>query len=312
MDYAEVFEQYDHEIRLFIVYMKDREYSKETQKGYLHDVKHFLISLDGKSVKDLTDIDVMYYLTEVREKGAGPRYRNRCLSAIRLFYKVMVKFKVAASNPAVEIEKAKVEKNRQPTYLQKEALDACLELVHGRHIIRDITIIALMAYAGLRVSEIVKLNVTDFDKDNSRIAVLGKGDKWRYIPLPTELNQLLQAYLASRLEPWYSKETAFFISQRRGRISKRMVQTIAEKTFTTLLEQYPQFAGKRLSAHKLRHSFATSLMQNGTDLRTVQELLGHEDISTTQIYTHVTDEVKELAMSKIHPAIPLLLESVKC
>ncbi|WP_225229448.1 phage integrase N-terminal SAM-like domain-containing protein [Paenibacillus gallinarum] len=116
MDYAEVFEQYDHEIRLFIAYMKDREYSKETQKGYLHDVKHFLISLDGKSVKEVTDIDVMYYLTEVREKGAGPRYRNR------------------------------------------------------------------------------------------------------------------------------------FISQRRGRISKRMVQTIAEKTFTALLEQYPQFAGKRLSA----------------------------------------------------------------
>lgn len=307
MDYTEVFEQYDREIKLFIVYMKDREYSKETQKGYLHDLKHFLISLDGKPVKDVTDIDVMYYLTEAREKGAGARYRNRCLSAVRLFYKVMVKFKVAASNPALDIEKAKVEKNRQPTYLQKEALDACLELVHGRYVIRDITIIALMAYAGLRVSEIVKLNVTDFDKDNSRIAVLGKDEKWRYIPLPAELIQLLESYLASRIEPWYSKETAFFISQRRGRISKRMVQTIAEKTFAALIEQYPQLSGKRLSAHKLRHSFATDLMRNGADIRAVQELLGHEDISTTQIYTHVNDKVKERAMSLIHPVIPFVI-----
>ncbi|GAB6930442.1 site-specific tyrosine recombinase XerD [Paenibacillus sp. JCM 10914] len=304
MKYTEVFEQYDREMKLFISYMKDREYSKDTQNGYLHDIKHFLIALHGKPITDVTDIDVMYYLTEIREGGAGARYRNRCQSAIRLFYKVLMRFKIATHNPAMEIEKAKVEKNRQPTYLQKQFLDACLEWVHGRYITRDVAIIALMAYAGLRVSEIVKLNVPDFDQENSHIGVLGKGNKWRYIPLPTEMNHLLQLYLADRIVPHNMKENAFFISQFRRRISKRMVQTIAEKTFAVMTEQYPQLSGQSLSAHKLRHSFATELLRNGADLRAVQELLGHEDISTTQIYTHVLDETKERAMNKIRPAIP--------
>jgi site-specific recombinase XerD len=184
---------------LFISYMKDREYSKDTQNGYLHDLKHFLLSLNNKAVGDVTDIDVMYYLTQVRESGAGARYRNRCQSAIRLFYKVMVRFRVTDHNPAMDIEKAKVEKKRQPTYLQKQFLDASLELIKGRHLIRDAS--------------------------------------------------------------WNTKDPAFFVSQFRRRISKRMVQTIAEKTFNALIEQHPQLAGLPLSAHKLRHSFATFLLR---------------------------------------------------
>jgi len=306
MNYTEVFEHYEREVKLFLSYMKDREYAKDTQQAYLHDIKHFLNSLEGKPITEVTDIEVMYYLTQVRESGAGARYRNRCQSAIRLFYKVMIRFKLASTNPAMDIEKAKVEKNRQPTYLQKPILDACLSGIEGRYKIRDVTIIALMAYAGLRVSEIVKLNVSDFDLENSSIGVLGKGNKWRYIPLPAELNNLLQTYLEERMAPRSSKDNAFFVSQFRRRISKRMVQTIAEKTFEAMTGQFPQLSGQSLSAHKLRHSFATELLRNGADLRAVQELLGHEDISTTQIYTHVLDETKERAMNKIRPAIPLL------
>jgi integrase/recombinase XerD len=309
MAYADLFEIYERELNIFLVYMKDREYSKTTQIGYLHDIKHFLKSLKGKSISEATDIDVMNHLSGVRESGAGARYRNRCQAAIRLFYKVMVRFKESNHNPAMEIEKAKVEKNRKPTFLQKEFLDACLQFIQGRYMVRDITIFALMAYAGLRVSEIVRLNVTDFEKEGAELGVLGKGDKWRYIPLPAELSQLLQLPLLDRLQPYSKKdEKAFFISQFRRRISKRMVQSVAEKTFEALILHYPQFAGLPLSAHKLRHSFATDLLRNGADLRAVQELLGHEDISTTQIYTHVLDEAKERAMNKVRPAIPLILD----
>lgn len=304
MKYADILEHYEREINLFLVYMKDREYSLDTQKGYLHDIKHFLLSLNYKAIGDVSDIDVMYYLTQVRETGAGARYRNRCQSAIRLFYKVMIRFKVTDHNPAMDIEKAKVEKKRQPAYLQKQFLDASLELIQGRYLIRDVSIVALMAYAGLRVSEIVRLNIPDYDRDNSNIGVLGKGGKWRYIPLPVELNQLLAMYLSERINPWNSKDPAFFVSQFRRRISKRMVQTIAEKTLDALTKQYPQISGLPLSAHKFRHSFATDLLRNGADLRAVQELLGHEDISTTQIYTHVMDEAKERAMNKVRPSIP--------
>jgi site-specific recombinase XerD len=305
MEFNEDWESFQSKMELFEIYMKDREYSKATQKGYLHDLRHFLISIEGKPIDQVTDLDVMKHLTRIRETGAGPRYRNRSQSAIRLFYKVMIKFKEAAYNPAMDIEKAKVEKNRKPAFLQKPFLDACLHLVQGRYLVRDISIMALMAYAGLRVSEIVRLNISDFDREGSVLAVLGKGDKWRYLPLPPELNQLLQSALNKRIEPRSLRDNpAFFVSQFRRRISQRMVQAVAEKTFAALVEEYPQFAGQALSAHKLRHSFATDLLRNGADLRAVQELLGHEDISTTQIYTHVLDEAKERAMQTVRPSIP--------
>jgi site-specific recombinase XerD len=306
----EISELYEREISLFLIYLKDREYSKDTQQAYLNDLKHFLMNLNGKSVAEVSDIDVMLHLTKVRESGAGARYRNRCQSSIRLFYKVMIKFKLISHNPTLEIERAKVEKNRKPTYLQKQFLDACLQLVEGRYMVRDVAVIALMAYVGLRVSEIVRLNVPDFNQEGSQLAVLGKGEKWRYLPLQPEMKHLLRLALEDRIQPRNKKdETAFFISQFRRRISKRMVQTIAEKTFASLIKLHPQFNGVHLSAHKLRHSFATDLLRNGADLRAVQELLGHEDISTTQIYTHVLDEAKERAMNKVRPAIPMRFQA---
>jgi len=301
----EIQDQYERELQLFLIYMKDREYSRDTQHAYIHDIKHFLAGLGGKPVAEVTDIDIMSHLTSVRESGAGARYRNRRQSAIRLFYKVMVKFGAAGKNPALDVEKAKVDKKRKPTFLEKQFLDACIGLVQGRYYVRDVTIVALMAYAGLRVSEIVRLNRIDFHPERSELGVLGKGDKWRYLPLPLEMNELLQRCLTERIAPRNKKdEPAFFISQFGRRISKRMVQTIAEKTLAALVNEFPQLQGYPLSAHKLRHSFATDLLRNGVDLRAVQELLGHEDISTTQIYTHVLDEAKQKAMSQVRPALP--------
>lgn len=296
-------DSYERELQLFQIYMKDREYSRDTQTAYLHDLKHFLININGKKITDVTNIDIMNHLTLVRESGAGARYRNRCQSAIRLFYKVMIKFNAASANPAMDIEKAKVDKNRKPAFLEKQYLDSCTQLVQGKYRVRDVSIIALMAYAGLRVSEIVKLNTMDVS--DSLLSVRGKGDKWRYIPLPAELQELLQHYMSERIEPRNKKdEHALFISQFGRRISKRTVQTITEATFEELKKQYPQLKGMPLSSHKLRHSFATDLLRSGVDLRAVQELLGHEDISTTQIYTHVLDETKQRAMSNVRPSLP--------
>ncbi|MEK4510744.1 tyrosine-type recombinase/integrase [Paenibacillus sp. FSL K6-2524] len=302
-------EPYEREIHLFLIYMKDREYSKDTQKAYMHDLKHFLHHLHGKVIPEVSDIDIMEHLSNVRESGAGARYRNRCQSAIRLFFKVMIKFNVTKHNPTMDIEKAKVEKKRKPTFLEKQYLDASMQQVKGKYLVRDVSIIALMSYAGLRVSEIVRLNTIDVNFERSEIGVLGKGEKWRYIPLPPELTQLLQLCLSERIPPKGKKdEMAFFISQFGRRISKRMVQTISEKTFNSLIEEFPQLQGMKLSAHKLRHSFATDLLRNGADLRAVQELLGHEDISTTQIYTHVFDEAKRKAMGNVRPALPVFIQ----
>lgn len=305
MTYSFVLEHYEAELNYFLVYMRNREYSKDTQKAYMHDMKHFLESLNGKTIKEVTDLDIMTHLSEKRESGAGARYRNRCQSAIRLFFKVMIKFNLCAHNPTIDIEKAKIEKKRKPSFLEKKYLDRCTEMVEGKYKLRDVSIIALMAYAGLRVSEIVRMNVNDLNKTSGVLSIRGKGEKWRYVPLPPVLHELLRQYLKERLEPKNKKDQyAFFITQFGRRISKRMVQTISEKTLSALIDRYPDLQGMSLSAHKLRHSFATDLLKNGTDLRAVQELLGHEDISTTQIYTHVFDEAKKEAMGKVEPVLP--------
>ncbi|TYP79489.1 tyrosine-type recombinase/integrase [Paenibacillus methanolicus] len=298
-------EQYERDLSLFSNYMKDRGYSKETQAGYMRDVRRFLATLGGKPPGEADKIDVMHYLTAIREAGAGARYRNRSQSAVRLFYKILREFDRVAANPAMDIPKAKVAKNRMPSFLDKSELDETLTFVSGKYKLRDTAILALMSYAGLRVGEIVRMNMTDFDTKSTILGILGKGEKWRYVPLPAELGALLQACLAQRMKPKSRRdEQAFFVSQFGRRISRRMVQTIAGKSLAGLMEAHPELRGKRLSAHKLRHSFATELLRGGADLRTVQELLGHEDISTTQIYTHISVETKKFAMDKVRPAIP--------
>lgn len=308
----EMMDPYERDLSLFSNYMKDRGYSKETQVGYMRDVRRFLATLDGRTPDEADKIDVMQYLTRIREAGAGARYRNRSQSAVRLFYKILREFERASSNPAMDIPKAKVAKNRMPSFLDKSELDETLQHVAGKYRLRDTAMLALMSYAGLRVGEIVRLNVTDFDTRTSILGILGKGEKWRYVPLPAELAELLRLYLTQRMQPKSRRdEQAFFVSQFSRRISRRMVQTIAERMLSGLMEAHPELRGKRLSAHKLRHSFATELLRGGADLRTVQELLGHEDISTTQIYTHISDETKKFAMEKVRPAIPVSIASMR-
>ncbi|AZN41502.1 tyrosine-type recombinase/integrase [Paenibacillus albus] len=297
--------QHEEDMEMFLIWLKDRSYSLETQKGYLHDVKSFLRTVSEKPLDGLRKIDIMAHLTRIRNGGAGDGARNRALSSIRLFFKVMIEFNRLQSNPAIEVQKSKVEKNRVPVYIDQNALGDLLENVNTSYPTRDITILALMAYCGLRVGEIHRLNIPDFNESSGLLAVLGKGRKWRYIPLPTALVDLLRNCLAERMQPKRFQENAFFISRLGRRISKSAIQDVAEKTFELFKEKHQQYRDVPLSAHKLRHSFATNLFSSGkVDLRTLQELLGHADISTTQIYTHVNDQAKKDAMMIIQPMLP--------
>jgi integrase/recombinase XerD len=298
-------ELHEEEVEMFLIWLKDRSYSQDTQYGYLHDVRAFLRSHPEKPITALRKIDVMSHLTKVRKAGSGDRARNRSLSAIRLFFKVMVEFNRAETNPAIEVPKSKVEKNRIPVYIEQKNLGDLLQRVNTRYQSRDVSILALMSYCGLRVGEIHRLNLTDFQEQASQLAVLGKGRKWRYIPLPPSLIELLQQCLAERLQPRRNQETAFFISRLGRRLSIRAIQDVAEKTFVLFRQSHFQYKDVPLSSHKLRHSFATNLFATGkVDLRTLQELLGHEDISTTQIYTHVNDAAKKEAMTVVTPLLP--------
>lgn len=308
MGYHEVTDSYGLEMDLFSIWMKNKGMTKSTHQAYMSDVSYFLLTVHPTETKKITKMDIMRYMALCREKGAGDEARNRKLSSLRSFFKAMIEMEHLESNPAALIAKSKQEKNRIPVYLEENELEALLHTMKGKYYIRNVSIVLLMAYAGLRVGEVHRMNVQDLQQDGS-IHILGKGRKWRVIPLPEALQHMLNEALADRKESRQGKEQPFFVSQFGRRLSIRMIQTIADDTIKQLKEQMPALADKRLSSHKLRHSFATMQIRSGTDIRTLQELLGHASIETTQIYTHIDNKQLRSAMNNISSKIPLKFQS---
>lgn len=301
-----VLKYYEDEIDIFQTYMEDLGYSSHTIKCYLSDVKSFLLFLFEKeskliSVEEISSKNIQEYLRKT-QKGMAKTTRNRRLMSLRTFFKSLVKAEELTINPAAEIDMAKTEKNSLPTYLNDEELRLlfkCIKL--DQYHIRNKCILMLMSLAGLRVIEIHNLNITDLIRDVNEpgINVLGKGNKARYIPLPPSLfNLLLEYERIYRPNPKPEHTNAFFISKRGERISRRRIQMISEEAFNTLksLPEFEYLQNKKLSSHKLRHTFGTRLVREGVDLVTVQELMGHSNLSTTQIYTHVNNKQKQEAM----------------
>lgn len=297
--------EYDDEyLELFDSWMKDQGFTKRTQQAYLGDVRLFLSSVE-KSLPTIEAIDIMRFLTKMRQGGAGDVARNRYLSSIRTFFAALIELQIVQSNPSLNVKKSKVEKNQIPTFLSEQLLAVFLQSIEGKYQIRNVAMFLLMSYAGLRVSELHRLNIADFNRSTNTLQVFGKGRKWRVIPLPAELVKVLNKALIERMDTRSSVEQPFFVSQFGRRISVRMIQTIAEKHFEVLKKQYAELQGKSISSHKLRHTFATMQVLAGTDIRTLQELLGHASIQTTQIYTHVGDKQKQDAMNRVSAFIPV-------
>lgn len=221
---------------------------------------------------------------------------------LRTFFKSLVKAEYLSYNPALEVDMAKQENGRLPTYLSDKELEQfLLSIAPGQYHIRNRCILMLMSLAGLRVVEVYNLNLSDLirDEDEPGIEVLGKGNKTRYIPLPIPLYQLLLEYEKMyRGVPKPDHANAFFLSKRGTRISRRRIQEITEETFERLTQQpgFHYLKQKKLSSHKLRHTFGTGMVRDGVDLVTIQQLMGHSNLNTTQIYTHVNNEQKKRAM----------------
>lgn len=299
----EVTENYGIELELFSIWMKNKGMTKSTHQAYMSDVTYFLQTAYPKETKKIAKMDIMRYMAVCREKGVGDEARNRKLSSLRSFFKALIEMEHMEGNPAALIAKSKQEKNRIPVYLEENELEGLLHSIQGKYYIRNVAIVLLMSYAGLRVGEVHRMNVQDLHQDGS-IHILGKGRKWRVIPLPSALQDILNDALSERKESRQGKEQPFFVSQFGRRLSIRMIQTIADDTIKLLKEANPSLADKRLSSHKLRHSFATMQIRSGTDIRTLQELLGHASIETTQIYTHIDNKQLRNAMNNISDKIP--------
>lgn len=300
----EIREQYAEELEAFHIWMKDAGYTGYTVKSYTGDVVEFLVSIKGKAVDQVKKLHVLSYLSQARERGVSDATRNRKHAAIHCFYKSLIELELVTANPAFGIKKSKTEKNRAPVFLDESGLERFLQSVEGKYRTRNLAIFLLMGYMGLRVGEVHALNCKDYNPERRTLDVFGKGRKWRTLPVPETVADLLSEALEERLTPWRSKEEALFVSQKGKRLSIRSIQLISTETFERFQQQSPSAQRQNYSSHKLRHSFATMMLRRGADLRTVQELLGHSSIQTTTVYTHVTSREKEEAMALLDVKIP--------
>lgn len=299
---------YEDELLIFETHLDNKDFSPFTIENYKRDILLFLGHLTRKKeekveLEEVKKIHLTLFMNELKVKrGNSASTRNRRLTAIRSFYKCLMEYELVSHNPATGLESAKQRKGLLPSYLEKEELKAFFgeieQVSQPQHVQRNKVILGLMAFAGLRVIEIHNLNLSSINSGKNGIHVLGKGNKSRYIPLPAALFRELDDYIQNaRLFPMKGQEDAVFISRRGRRISRRRIQELTERTFRSLMDgNVNSLSSKRISSHKLRHSFATHLVRDGRDIRTVQELLGHANLNTTQKYTHISDEQKEKAM----------------
>lgn len=291
-------EVYSEPIQAFTIWMKQSGYTEATRKEYMREIYDYLFSLEELPVQQAGKLNIVSFLVS-KQSSAGDKTRNRTLSALRSFYASLIDFELATRNPALEVKKSKTEKNKMPVYLEEQDLKKLLTYIDGRYRNRNLAIFLLMGYCGLRVGEVHRLNLSHFKKEKGTLEVLGKGRKWNEVPLPELVVEYLVKVGEERIQPYSAKEEAFFVSQKGRRLSIRQIQKITTEVFEAFKQDHPQMTDMKLSCHKLRHSFATMLLNHNVDIRIVKELLGHASIETTMIYTHINDEQKRSAMTTI-------------
>lgn len=245
-----------------------------------------ITSLDAGFMEHITRKDVSDFLTWlVIERHVKEPTRNRKLAVLKSFFCFLEEMDYVQKNIMLQIKASKTRKSL-PRYLEEAEMESLLETVNGVHWIRDTAIILLMMSSGLRVSEVVGLNLKSLQGD--ALAVLGKGNKERHVYLSPKTKDAVEEYLLLRAEVDCE---ALFLSSRKGRLSVEAVQKMTK--------QYLCSIGKpEYSCHKLRHTAATHLLKRGANLREIQEILGHESIATTERYTHVSnEELKKVALN---------------
>jgi integrase/recombinase XerD len=274
-------------IDLYLIHLKvERGLGARTVEAYAHDIAVFDRFVEERRAgPESFDTDFMAdYLAHLSRAGLGRRSQARALSALRGMFRHLRAGGLIASDPTEDLEAPRIHRTL-PLVLSVEEVERLLGAPDLRtpRGMRDATMLHTMYAAGLRVSELVSLRLSDLDLTAGYLAPTGKGDKRRLIPLGEWMVPILERYLSTVRPRWAGPgEAAVFLTERRGPMTRQ--------AFWLIVRKHALHAGidKPLSPHKLRHSFATHLLERGADLRSVQAMLGHVDISTTQIYTHVS------------------------
>lgn len=279
----------------------ERHASPYTVRNYTHDLRHFLGFLNQEKVISLRDVDrflLRRYIASLLEQGFGKTSVAGKLSALRSFYRYLTRENIVSSNPLLAISSPKLEK-RLPSFLSADEVKLLLERpdTSTPQRQRDKAMLELLYAAGLRVSEIAGLDVSNVNLEAKEIRVWGKGSKERMVLMGEPAAAALGRYLRDgrRQLLGNSRTEALFLNRYGKRFSARAIQIA--------IKRYAVEAGldKRVHPHMLRHSFATHLLDGGADLRVVQELLGHAKLSTTQVYTHITQAQARKVYLAAHP-----------
>ena len=285
-------------LQKFIEHLEiEKAASPLTVAGYRSDIEGFVsYCADKKGVKpDEVGLDILdprpvrEYLAHLQERGMKRSTMARKIAALRSFGKYLYSSQVTGINPVGTVSTPKKDK-RLPRFLYPQEIEALLASPDPRDVLgsRDLAILELLYATGMRVGELVGLDLPDFDAEEKLVRVMGKGNKERIIPVGRRAVEAVNRYLATSRRVLASRqpasETAIFLNRYGRRLSARGVRVI--------LDRYVKATALQLntSPHTLRHTFATHLLNGGADLRSVQELLGHARLSTTQVYTHVTAE----------------------
>jgi integrase/recombinase XerC len=274
--------------------LKVNGYSPETVKAYQHDVTEFLCSLPDKP-ETADRNDIRRFLALVQSRGCSKRSAARKLAAIRSFFHYC-HLADAGDNPAKSIRTPKFGRPL-PFFLYPDTVAALLDLPDASPLgLRDRALLELLYATGIRVGELVAMELSDFRQENCQILVTGKGNKQRLLPVHQMAITRLEQYLREGRPKLLSHPSqSIWLNNKGNPLGQRGVRWILSKYCQRLSLM------RSVSPHVIRHSFATHMLENGADLRTVQELLGHSSLSSTQIYTHVTRERLKAVYAHSHP-----------
>lgn len=283
----------DRFIEKFIRYLEiEKNYSKHTILNYQIDLGDFKEFLKDTPLENVDYLVLRKYLALLKEKNFQSRSVARRLSALRSFFKFLNRESYLKTNPILGLSTPKQEKHL-PSFLSENEIRQLIDAASSKDErgLRDKAIIETFYSTGIRISELVGLNIDDMDLISGTVKVLGKGKKERLVPIGEHAIRAIRVYLDNRKK----SSDVLFLNKNGSRISDRGVRDVVGK--------YIRLASikKGVSPHTLRHSFATHLLDHGADLRSVQELLGHANLSTTQIYTHLTTEKLKNVYDKAHP-----------
>lgn len=281
----------------------ERGYSVKTKEAYLRDLTDFCEFLKDSGSPELLAIDhldVRVYLAFLNDREYSRNTISRKIASLRSFYQYLLKQEQIQENPFSYVH-LKKKKNRLPRFFYEKEMEILFQSVEGDKPLdqRNRALLEVLYGAGLRVSECANLTFSVIDFDNSVMLIHGKGNKDRYVPLGSYAADALQEYrLAGRkqLMEKYHKDHDYVFINHRG---EQITPTGIEYVLNQLIKK--SSLSSSIHPHMLRHTFATHLLNNGADLRTVQELLGHANLSTTQIYTHVTKESLQKNYRSFHP-----------